>query len=90
MSDVMVGRVEFGILEQAREFSRAALGAHRALAAKDARIAELEAENAELRKARLDWFDALPCAVTVHRDHPKADSMPTLREWIDAAMERKG
>ncbi len=45
-------------------------------------------ELVEARKdrARLDWFDALPCAVIIIRDQPKADSRPKLREWIDRQM----
>jgi hypothetical protein len=69
-----------------------------------ARIAELEAEAAELRadKARLDWLDTNPRAV-VHaqgycgalsgwvwrdREHAANDA-DSLRAAIDAAMERK-
>lgn len=36
--------------------------------------------------ARIDWFDSLPCAVTIIRDQPKSDSGPTLRQWIDQNM----
>lgn len=36
---------------------------------------------------RLDWLESLPCAFTIHRDQPKADSLPPLRARIDQAMD---
>jgi hypothetical protein len=62
MSDLTVGRVEFFSDTTGPEFKVLSCSTgYCCCAAKDARIAELEAENAELRKdkARLDWLGAL-------------------------------
>ncbi len=52
-------------------------------------VVRMARDLVEARKdrARLDWFDALPCAIVINRDQPKADSRPTLRQWIDSKME---
>jgi hypothetical protein len=54
----------------------------------DEQIAKLTAKLEEAQKdtARPDWLEALPCAFTLHRDHPKADSLPKLRVRLDEAM----